>query len=148
MNTHAHIHANIIAAMYVGCWSTYSHASVFSCLFHNMLLLLFPPFLLLALWSPVVIWASKVLKRVLPSHPPPPQIPSSSSNRKVQRLTVGFRHLQVYCSVALLVSLPGLAFAISKEAKNEQKNVLCDVVPQICWVLILFSLKRDILRQK
>ena len=86
------------------CWNTYFHLFF---LLPLMVLQYVDAFSVHSpsgrLWSPAAAWASKVLKRFAIS-PSSPQIPSSSSNRKVQRLTVGFRCLLFYCSVVLYAS--------------------------------------------
>ena len=85
----------------------------------NMLFLHPPsPFSICCLWSPAAVWASKVLKRLAIS-PSSTHTPSSSSNREVQRLTVGFRHLLFPRSRS---SAP--AFAISEV--SWQKCSLCE----------------------
>lgn len=40
------------------------------------------------LWSPAAVWASNMFERCAPT---PQRVPSSSSNKKVQRLTAAFR---------------------------------------------------------
>lgn len=70
------------------------------------------------LWSPAAVWASKALKRFAIS-PSSPQLPSSSSDGKVQRLTVGIRRLLFYHSHS---SAP--AFALS------------NVSPQNCFLCV------------
>lgn len=79
------------------------------------------------LWSPAAVWASNMFERCAPT---PQRVPSSSSNKKVQRLTAAFR-----CH--LLQALLSVKRPFRWHNNWSLKWNIDDINPQMCSVSVM-----------